>query len=96
MRLDVERLAEYATRFEITVNTSGLVVIHFYDKHGGLFDVLPAESFQVEEKPRRCDCESSDCHPSADCQNVARVKTTHSRICVECAAKMPAKYLQAV
>jgi hypothetical protein len=95
MRLDVDRLTEYAARFEITVNTTGLVVVHFYDKHGGLFDVVEAESFKVEEKPRRCDCESSSCHPNADCQNQALVRTTHSRICVACAAKMPAKYLQA-
>jgi hypothetical protein len=42
---------------------------------------------------RRCDCESSDCHPQADCQNPATVRTHWSRICAECAAKMPAKYL---
>jgi hypothetical protein len=42
---------------------------------------------------RRCDCESTHCHPKADCQNVATVKTIYSRICTECAKLMPAKYL---
>lgn len=42
---------------------------------------------------RRCDCESSDCHPKADCEKQATVKTTHSTICKDCAAKMPEEYL---
>jgi hypothetical protein len=42
---------------------------------------------------RRCDCENNTCHPKADCQNEATVKTHWSRICVDCAAKMPLKYL---
>jgi hypothetical protein len=42
---------------------------------------------------RRCDCESAACHPKADCQSRAEVRTLHSKVCVACAAKMPAKYL---
>lgn len=41
----------------------------------------------------RCDCESEDCHPKADCQNFGIVKTIHSTVCITCAEKMPAKYL---
>jgi hypothetical protein len=44
---------------------------------------------------RRCDCESSTCHPKADCSNEGSVKTIHSTVCADCAAKMPAKYLAA-
>jgi hypothetical protein len=42
---------------------------------------------------RRCDCENLACHPNADCSSVGTVKTTHSTVCVACAAKMPQKYL---
>jgi hypothetical protein len=45
--------------------------------------------------PRRCDCESSSCHPDADCSRIGTVKTTHSTVCTECAAVMPAKYIAA-
>jgi hypothetical protein len=45
--------------------------------------------------PRRCDCESSTCHPDADCENAGTVKTTHSTVCADCAAQMPAKYIAA-
>ncbi len=45
---------------------------------------------------RRCDCESSSCHPKANCQGAAEVRTIHSRICRECAVKMPAEYLVAL
>lgn len=93
MRLDQKRLDEYATRHEITTNQDGLLVIRFYNKHGGLYDVLPAEEFKLVEAPRRCDCESFNCHPKADCQKQATTRTTHSRVCDECAAKMPAAYL---
>lgn len=42
---------------------------------------------------RRCDCENSTCHPKADCVAEGTVKTIHSTVCEECAAKMPAEYL---
>ena len=44
---------------------------------------------------RRCDCESFSCHPEANCGNLGTVETTHSTVCAECAAKLPAKYIAA-
>jgi hypothetical protein len=50
-------------------------------------------SHTLPVSPRRCDCESESCHPQADCPNSGTVPTIYSRICTECAKKMPAKYL---
>ena len=42
---------------------------------------------------RLCDCESASCHPRANCNEPATVKTIHSTVCAACAAKMPEEYL---
>lgn len=50
MKLDLQLLAEYAARFSLTVRPSdGEVVVHFYDKHGSLYDILDASQFAIAE-----------------------------------------------
>jgi len=47
----------------------------------------------MTNKLRFYDCESSTCHPHYDCSNIGIIKTTHSTVCTDCAAKMPEEYL---
>jgi len=46
--------------------------------------------------PPRCDCENGACkvpHIAGGCRQPAKVKAMYGRLCVECAAFMPAEFL---
>jgi hypothetical protein len=52
MMLDLEKLAAHGHRYEFFVNHDGQFVVHFFDKHGSLVDILPVEDFILPEVDR--------------------------------------------